>query len=1738
MTGTNSNYCIHNCPAHSCHSCGNGLSNADIKHIVTTMLTDALRDHGFELDSVKLDVIRTNNQVEDLDRDLHYLQNSITDRLSGFMSEDAILIIKQQLVDLIQANTVAISSLKTDLNDQFEDKETAIDQVIQSLSDQITTRLNDFSTLIDALVPTRDAYAIATQNGFTGTESEWLESLNGKSAYELAVAHGFYGNESMWLSSLQGVRGDRGFKGDRGFPGLDGRDGVDGLEGPQGIQGPEGPEGPRGYSAYELALQEGFYGTKEDWIDALYADASIERDRAQGAESLLNNKLLQEVNRSTLKDAQLEQGAAELANKVASLEGGIKGFKTYAEMTTAVATLSDNSLVQVTNDPSEESNGLYVFSDGTFTKSTNDVLEQAKRYAEEQDLLKVTELLKSIKASTEGTRDSGLVPVSYEPAHTGYISFDGSIMESEDWNTSGQIAVKKGECYLLIGEGIAKTTKIVVGVFAFYNAQGNFEGLLHSSRSKVSDLNDKELVSDQEMGNYFSLEDYFTYTTVIPEDGFISVITSNTLEAYPVDYHISANLFKTDFSSYTARTVKYCDKEALTKFDGILHSVVADKEISNNGWLKFNITRQNQPNNQDPVYTLSYATGQAIISKPYPIKKGQHIHYSLHMYNDHTSLVFVDGAGNYLGTQELLSEYTIRGNKSGKAAFNLKSEYTGFFRVCYLSERNSTPLVGVTDNKIHYPRKTVEKYADRIDFYDCYGIANERTTYKGYKNPNLGTLLTHYITPIDTVVNTCSKPYFLPKNKVLRYQVSSTASPLLMCVMKADVNVTGDILSGYPRNYAYTMPLIATEVYSHEEKLESIAANEVSPSEKQYFRAGSAGVIDYCNEEEDTLIVFLRPSKYFKQFDELNLSQGYLVNTYTKEEYKDIRNQELKDRFKQVTGYSLEGTASAFGIQRLSPGVSVHKGIGTYPPVLLFKDEVLNYSTNYFGKSDCVSLNQFLPLAHEDYIKNSEVYADLSYGYNWLASSSEYFVPLWDRLISSKDPLSYRFNQIKAHTTCIVYPQVSIYGRDGIMDLDTEWLIRDQAFDPRIVDMKDVKPGINIEPLFVPHMTQSISYIQDPETGETTSDSLSIDISSRIDYLTSFVPKDSYIEWSQWAVFTTINLWKAPATGDASTNRPFPHIGWKPDLYFDDDGFWTSQKGQSSQVTHGSHIQEDSIVLINSRTATRDLQESFINYNTEETLRVIDTEEHPKQMEVYKHSLKAIGESEYKTKYQVTSKTFLNIPIDAGLTFDLRTMSSVSLDDAIWGVLQIRLGEKVLAVLNVKTENQGQSSANYDRKNVNLEFYNDKYEDVFIKFGDYIAQEEIVLKSYERSDRGHWRESTANRLWYQIRNAKPLPFGGVFPFDVYRDPNRPTNQKALGTTYAFPVEFHRGGEFWGTFSIRNKKKRENYCAEKNNPNHLILQADRTLMAFNWANLELGMFELRNPSIKGYTEGDKSLPEGNELVEAKVTRILEWLKGCYNGTIDIATTYQDYIDLDSFLDYCLSIQYSYSWDSTRNNFIMATYDGEIWYMFQYDSDHTFGGYSEVYSAPFSPFTINHSTLGDIFYSTITPTFSDKIQSKYFDLRDKGIIDIDNIHGMINESNNMLNSYAREKDLEYWGEFSPAQDVGSGMWWTFHRLNFLDAYYGYKDTKNGVSAIAPFNPTNLSVGEEVVYTFEADDVQPSDEFTYVIGVDEQGLDFTLECLSEGEITVTILNNTYDSVNLDASYIVIKKVKKYER
>lgn len=101
-------------------------------------------------------------------------------------------------------------------------------------------------------------------DGTAFVENVGQPGAEGPSAYEVAVDNGFVGTEAEWLLSLVGPTGPKGDTGDTGATGPTGPEGPQGPQGIQGIQGiqgetgatgPQGPQGDPGVVAATAPIQ-------------------------------------------------------------------------------------------------------------------------------------------------------------------------------------------------------------------------------------------------------------------------------------------------------------------------------------------------------------------------------------------------------------------------------------------------------------------------------------------------------------------------------------------------------------------------------------------------------------------------------------------------------------------------------------------------------------------------------------------------------------------------------------------------------------------------------------------------------------------------------------------------------------------------------------------------------------------------------------------------------------------------------------------------------------------------------------------------------------------------------------------------------------------------------------------------------------------------------------------------------------------------------------------------------------------------------------------------------------------------------------------------------------------------------------------------------------------------------------------------------------------------------------------
>ena len=142
-----------------------------------------------------------------------------------------------------------------------------------------------------------------------GTGGGGGTGADGKSAYEIAVENGFEGTEEEWLASLKGEPGEPGADGKDGAPGKDGQDGAPGKDGADGQPGADGYTPVKGVDYYTEA-------EKQEIVDEVVAKVGT----SSGGEvtSLMADKVFFADDLTTttaIGNIELENGQATIPAK-------------------------------------------------------------------------------------------------------------------------------------------------------------------------------------------------------------------------------------------------------------------------------------------------------------------------------------------------------------------------------------------------------------------------------------------------------------------------------------------------------------------------------------------------------------------------------------------------------------------------------------------------------------------------------------------------------------------------------------------------------------------------------------------------------------------------------------------------------------------------------------------------------------------------------------------------------------------------------------------------------------------------------------------------------------------------------------------------------------------------------------------------------------------------------------------------------------------------------------------------------------------------------------------------------------------------------------------------------------------------------------------------------------------------------------------------------------------------------
>ena len=227
--------------------------------------------------------------------------------------------------------------------------------------------------------------------------------MDGLSAYQIAVNNGFKGTEQEWLESLQGPAG---------------------AQGPQGPQGETGPQGPQGESAYQAYQSAGGTLPEEEFNSAL----------TKVPDAATQDALNSEVERAKEAEKQLQQNIDAENERAINAESGIQQ-EIEAEVTraTKAETTLAGAIVQE-SDRAEAQEGILQQSIET---------EKTRAEAAEAALQQSVTNLQNTKANSATTLQGYGITDAYTKAQVdakvaGVYKYKGSVPTYNDLPSSGQ----------------------------------------------------------------------------------------------------------------------------------------------------------------------------------------------------------------------------------------------------------------------------------------------------------------------------------------------------------------------------------------------------------------------------------------------------------------------------------------------------------------------------------------------------------------------------------------------------------------------------------------------------------------------------------------------------------------------------------------------------------------------------------------------------------------------------------------------------------------------------------------------------------------------------------------------------------------------------------------------------------------------------------------------------------------------------------------------------------------------------------------------------------------------------------------------------------------------------------------------------------------------------------------------------------------------------------------------------
>lgn len=331
---------------------------------------------------------------------------------------------------------------------------------------------------------------------------------------------------------------------------------------------------------------------------------------------------------------------------------------------------------------------------------------------------------------------------------------------------------------------------------------------------------------------------------------------------------------------------------------------------------------------------------------------------------------------------------------------------------------------------------------------------------------------------------------------------------------------------------------------------------------------------------------------------------------------------------------------------------------------------------------------------------------------------------------------------------------------------------------------------------------------------------------------------------------------------------------------------------------------------------------------------------------------------------------------------------------------------------NMEITVQGQGSAYDYKKNYTLDLFNSNMDSLKVKVGSMIATDSFHLKGFYR-DPTHFRDQGGYRFWNSLVRKLDYPYckvnNIVYQANTNRKQDADYTADAKYYPHGIPCMVYLNGRFYGLYTLRLKKTRQNYALNNADTKHIFLDS-ATYDAYLSQSFDSHDWEIKSPKMSGY-EDQGPIPSKFAAVQTSIERL-------FNFTKDLDSNYQNHASvlvLPHWLVFYIFVELVGHWDINGNNYNIMTWDNAHWSILPYDLDWTLNWFTgDNAGATQTGFIVS----GDI-WPRFRQVYLPQIRELYTKFRKSGDI---STYAIVKNYIDVAKNIPREvytKDREVWG-----------------------------------------------------------------------------------------------------------------------